>query len=381
MSPSPHQGAAMPIRKSHALLCGLILLAALRAERSFAQEKPQSPEAAWTALQSQPREDEAASGIVGRRLSGEERARWREKLLTSRIAAADLAWEFRRRFPDDSNAPGALKLEAERLVLAGDVAMAQDSNLVERLRRVAKEVVQDTRLSERSRSHLASALFNRAVYAHYNCVENAADLPAFQDEQLADTRFLQKSFPNRAEFWEQMAMQAALVEAAKSRAVVEEILAGAPAGAGLEIAKGLKWKLEATGQPFRLAFTALDGTEVDTAAWKGKVVLIDFWATWCPPCVAGLPEVRKLYQKYHPKDIEMIGVSLDTDGGALKRFLAKHKDPWPQHFDGKSWKSPVAYEHGVQSIPSLWLLDRKGILRTMDVHHDLEGQLIKLVNE
>jgi hypothetical protein len=97
--------------------------------------------------------------------------------------------------------------------------------------------------------------------------------------------------------------------------------------------------------------------------------------------VAALPDLRKVYQKYHPKDLELIGISLDTDSAALKRFLAKHKDPWPQHFDGKSWQSPVAYQHGVQSIPSLWLLDRKGILRTMDAHHDLHAQLAKWIAE
>jgi thiol-disulfide isomerase/thioredoxin len=366
----------MSSRGSLALL--FVLFAAVRC--SFAADKlPQSPTARWAELQVS--ESDEARAIVGRRLAGEERAKWREKLLANRIAAADLAAEFRRRFPDDTNAPAALRLEAERLILVGDVAMAQDSNVVERLRRMAKELVQDTKLSERSRSQLADGLLNRAAYARFYSLEEAPDFVSLQEDQLASTRFLIKSFPGRADFWDHLAMQAGLLAPAKSRPIVEEILTNAPPGAGLEIAKGLKWKFNAVGQPFQWAFTAMDGTRVDTAAWKGKVVLIDFWATWCPPCVAGLPKVRALYQKYHPQDLEIIGVSLDTDAGALKRFLAKHKDAWPQHFDEKSWKSPEVYQRGVQSIPSLWLLDREGVLRTMDAHEDLESELTKLISE
>ncbi|HKQ38524.1 MAG TPA: TlpA disulfide reductase family protein [Verrucomicrobiae bacterium] len=358
------------------LSCTFVLLTAIAAERVLG-EKPQSPAMAWAGLDY--KESDEARAIVGHRLAGEERAQWRDKLLANRLAAADRAAEFRRRFPDDTNAPAALRLEAERLILAGDVAMAQDTNVIERLRRTANELVRDTALSERTRSQLASALLNRVAYARYN--SEKPDLNVLHDEELSGARFMIKSFPKRAEFWEQLAMQAGTLDRDASRPVVEEILKGAPPGAGLEIAKGLKWKLEAVGQPFSWAFTALDGTRVDTAAWKGKVVLIDFWATWCPPCVAALPDVRKQYEKHHPRDLEIIGVSLDSDSAALKRFLAKHKDPWPQHFDGQSWKSPAAYQHGVQMIPSLWLLDRKGILRTMDAHHDLEAQLAALIAE
>jgi len=121
------------------------------------------------------------------------------------------------------------------------------------------------------------------------------------------------------------------------------------------------------GETIPVKFTAIDGTEVDLAKMKGKVVLIDFWATWCGPCMAEVPNVKKAYAKYHPKGFEIIGISLD--GGRtpvqetiakLKEFLPKHGMTWPNKVSGQGWKDPIASKFAVSAIPATYLIGKDG---------------------
>src|SRR5688572_15539552 len=91
------------------------------------------------------------------------------------------------------------------------------------------------------------------------------------------------------------------------------------------------------------AETDLDGKPLSIANYKGKVVLIDFWATWCGPCIAELPTVLAAYKKYHSKGFEIIGISLDRPDSLqkLKDFAKEHDMPWPQFYDGKFWANKL----------------------------------------
>jgi thiol-disulfide isomerase/thioredoxin len=116
--------------------------------------------------------------------------------------------------------------------------------------------------------------------------------------------------------------------------------------------------------------TDLNGAPLSVSAGRGKVLLVDFWATWCGPCRAEMPNVIGVYQKYHAAGFDIVGVSLDDDQNAVVSFTASQGMPWPQYFDGKDWDNKLAKQYGVNSIPMSYLLDRNGII----VGKGLRGQ-------
>ena len=120
-------------------------------------------------------------------------------------------------------------------------------------------------------------------------------------------------------------------------------------------------------KPFTLAAKDLSGKPLSLAQYKGKVVLMDFWATWCGPCVGEMPNAIAAYKKYHAQGFDIVGISLDQSRPALTAFITKNKMPWRQVFDGKGWNSAVPRQYGVTAIPFGLLIGRDGKIAALDV--------------
>ncbi len=133
--------------------------------------------------------------------------------------------------------------------------------------------------------------------------------------------------------------------------------------------------------PLELKFTDVNGAAVDLTALRGKVVLLDFWATWHPSCLTQAPKDVELYKKFHPKGLEIIGISLDRNKDRMLAAAKEHGMAWPHFFDGKGRQNELAARFGVQEIPAKWLVDKKGMVRSTDAREGLQQQVEKLLAE
>jgi thiol-disulfide isomerase/thioredoxin len=138
------------------------------------------------------------------------------------------------------------------------------------------------------------------------------------------------------------------------------------------------------GDQMEIAFTSLQGDKVDLADMKGKVVLVDFWATWCGPCIGELPNVQKAYKAFHDKGFEIIAISLDKedDKEKLEQFIKDKEMPWPQAFDGLGWETPLVRQYGIQGIPATFLVGKDGKIVATNLRGPaLEAELAKLLDK
>ena len=154
----------------------------------------------------------------------------------------------------------------------------------------------------------------------------------------------------------------------------------------LTVLEGVNRRMQLPGNLIKLEGTLLDGSKLDWKAYRGKVVLVDFWATWCGPCRAEVPNILKMYEAYHDKGFEVLGISLDNTAEDATSYIKDTNIPWPTMFSDKpseqGWRHPMAIRYGITGIPRAILVDREGKVVHMTARGPyLEQELRKLLGE
>ena len=153
------------------------------------------------------------------------------------------------------------------------------------------------------------------------------------------------------ELWQVFAMSAKYPEGEKSINFEAEILKKA---AGISLAGMM-------GKPISMTGYTVDDKKFQLDEYRGKIVLVDFWATWCGPCLAEIPNVRQNYEKYHKHGFDVVAISLDRDTKKLAQFVGEEKPPWTVVADyHPSNKERMGAKYGIRGIPSFALIDRDG---------------------
>ena len=290
---------------------------------------------------------------------------------------ADMASEFYTRFPDHPKAQEARQKELEMRKTAVQLGNVQQ---VARLNELQDAPSKD------AKTEPEDAFLSRWKSIEREALKSgSAGSPAFLDEVQKGTLTLRKEFPERSEVYDLM-MQLLQIrsqegDADKARALAQMLVESSIREEAKEGVRQMIKKFDFLGKPLELKFTSVDGREVDLQKMHGKVVLIDFWASWCGPCMMEMPKVKAAYEKLQPQGFEILGINLDEDKERMQRVLTTSNMTWPQSFDGKKWEGAFIKRFGIMSIPTVWLVDKRGILRDLNARGNLVERVEKLLQE
>ena len=137
------------------------------------------------------------------------------------------------------------------------------------------------------------------------------------------------------------------------------------------------------GEKFAMAFSVKSskGDELSLDKLKGKIVLLDFWASWCGPCRAEMPEVKRIWKKYGGDSFVIVGINMDSNRNAFESYVKQEEVIWPQYYDGMGWNNKIARLYNVRAIPQTILIDQEGVIRAMGLRggalYDKIGDLLK----
>jgi thiol-disulfide isomerase/thioredoxin len=211
-----------------------------------------------------------------------------------------------------------------------------------------------------------------------------ADFAKIQEEWLANLKTFIQTYPKSEETAEAM-LQLAIAEefAGQEKEALRwygRIVSDYPDASLAAKAAGAKRRLEAVGRSISLRGKSLDGKAVDLDRYRGNVVLIHYWATWCEPCKDDLQTLKKLYASYGRRGFGLIGINLDSDSRTAQEFARSQQLSWPQLYEPGGLDGRLANELGILTLPTMLLVDKSGRVVRRNVHAgELDEEIARLL--
>lgn len=282
--------------------------------------------------------------------------------------------DFISSYPGDAHAPDAKLRLAHLLATRGD--LKQDSQDRHDSEAILGQLERDPAMKDR----LADVAFARISIFMQRV--NAAT-GENRDTLLDQARAFAKQFPDdrrvapllaevATAFDDQPRTARDLLEQARPAAKTPELQS--------RIADDLK-RLALLGKPLQMQWTAVDGTRIDLDTLRGKVVVIYFFASWSSPSMYELDWVRQLAGRIDPESTQFLGICLDNDPVAVSGLMSDHGLSWPVYCDGRGWQGHLIRSLGINALPQIWILDRDGILRTLDAKQNAELMIKQAARE
>ena len=379
------------------------------AEAVAAEEQLDRGMKAWESMVTQAQPLPAPADWTNSAPSAEVLESWKKTNGERALTAADMAREFGKNYPEHPMAEKAPDLELKFLQIAAEHGVTLSE---ERVRELENKLVADN----------PDLLFELRVKGAIRAAESKKrpeDDSLMLDEMERQARILMAEFPGKSEVYDLLLAAAQglvseiepdLEKTTKGVRLLDEIIAGDAAEGTKQSARELKAKGEQglkelaavnkereavragesteigaarakelppaasfedlrkspVGKRLELTFTAFDGRKIDLAKLRGKVVLIDFWASWCGPCLEEIPAMRKAYAKHKDAGFEILGLSLDSKKLAFQRAVGEEGITWPVSFDEGGWISKLTDNLGIEGIPAMWVVDRSGLISNVN---------------
>ena len=214
---------------------------------------------------------------------------------------------------------------------------------------------------------LSFVVFQRML-ANYNASLQAADATErqkVQEDWLKSLEAFASQYPNSSNAPDAL-LQLAITQEfsgnlADAQKWYQSIIGKHASSDAAARARGALRRLTLKGQQLVLSGNQLGGQQkIDLRAYQGKVVAVLFWATWCKPCTEDLPQIQEMYRVYQREGFEVLGVNLDAPGAPIQQYIKQFSVPWPHIHEEGALESRPAVEFGIISLPTIFLIDRKG---------------------
>ena len=246
-----------------------------------------------------------------------------------------------------------------------------------------KKLFEEVKDSSKDKSLIAHCKFcyMTADYSDKLQAEDA-DFPKVQEKWISDLEEFVADYPKTPDTAEVMVQLATAEEFSgneeKAAKWYTRIVRTFPDSTVASKAKGAQRRLNSVGKSIAMSGRTADGRKVDLTAYRGKTVLLHYWASWFGPSEQDMKLLKQLQSQYARKDFVVVGVNLDNDRETLMKFLRTNKINWPQMFEPGGLDSPLANQMGIFTLPVMVLIDESGKVLNRNIHlSELEGELRK----